>query len=125
MSSLTAPVVHTHLTTYSGDVYWRGKNRRSAQRLSWSKFAENCGPKFQDSYRIHALVNAYLEKLPHVPYRDLGLNCQVSTLQPDPRSWLFAQFASDWLHNDSRVRGMKPAFALDTVDAVCSILERS
>ena len=24
----------------SGAVYWRGKNRRSEQRLSWSKFAE-------------------------------------------------------------------------------------
>ena len=24
----------------SGGVYWRGKNRRSAKRLNWSKFAE-------------------------------------------------------------------------------------
>jgi hypothetical protein len=110
--TLTTPPVS--VVKYENGIAWTVDQSRLT-------VTENCGPKFQDSYRIHALVNAYLEKLPHVPYRALGLNCQVSTLQPDPRSWLFAQFASDWLHNDSRVRGMKPAFALDTVDAVCNI----
>ena len=82
---------------------------------------ENCGPAFGDHYDSHDLVNAYLNKLPHVPYRVLGLNCRVPTLQSDPRRWLVERFAVDWLRDDPQVSGMRPAFALDAGDAVCNI----
>ena len=82
---------------------------------------ENCGPAFRDHYESHALVTTYLERLPHVPYRGLGLNCQVSTSQDDPERWLVERFAVDWLRDDPQVRGMRPAFALNAEDAVCNI----
>ena len=82
---------------------------------------EDCGPAFRDQYESHALVTTYLERLPHVPYRELGLNCQVSTLQDDPQRWLIERFAVDWLRDDPQVRGMRPAFALNAEDAVCNI----
>ena len=110
--TLTTPPVS--VVKYENGIAWTVDQSRLT-------VTENCGPTFQDGYRIHAIVNAYLEKLPHVPYRELGLNCQVSMLQSDPRGWLVARFAADWLRNDPRVRGMRPAFALETGDAVCNI----
>ena len=95
--------------------------------ISWTvdqsrlTITENCGPTFQDSYRVHALVDTYLEKLPHVPYRELGLNYQLSTLQSDPGSWIVAQFAADWLRHKPGVCGMKSALTLDMGDALCNI----
>ena len=82
---------------------------------------EECGPAFGDHYKSHDLVTAYLERLPYVPYRGLGLNCQVSILRNDPQRWLVKRFAADWLRDDPRVRGMRPAFALKAEDAVCNI----
>ncbi len=37
--------------------------------------AEKCeGEPFKGGHRVHGLANAYLRKLPHVPYRELRLN---------------------------------------------------
>ncbi len=82
---------------------------------------ETCGPAFADHYSIHDLATAYLDKLPHVPYRSLGLNCQMSMLEANPQRWLVERFAVDWLRNDPQLRGLRPAFALDAGDAVCNI----
>ena len=82
---------------------------------------ENSGPAFGASYRSHGLVRTYLERLPYVPYRALGLNCQVSKPESDPRRWLVERFAADWLQDDPRVRGLKPSLALDAGNAVCNI----
>ena len=51
---------------------------------------ENCKSSFQDEYLAHTVVNAYLEKLPHVPYRSLGLNCRIAMRQEGPPDWLMA-----------------------------------
>jgi hypothetical protein len=110
--TLTTPPVS--VVKYENGIAWTVDQSRLT-------VTENCGPTFQDSYRVYALVNAYLEKLPHVPYRELGLNYQVSTLQSNPRSWLVARFATDWIRNEPKVYGMKPEFALDMGDALCNI----
>ena len=47
---------------------------------------------FQDSYLVHELASTYLEKLPHVPYRSLGLNCELSIGYDSPQHWLKQQF---------------------------------
>lgn len=82
---------------------------------------EECGPAFGDAYRVHGLVDAYLGKLPHVPYRGLGLNCQVTVSQSDPERWLIERFAADWLRADPQVRALQPTLALDAGSAVCRI----
>ncbi|MCY4509271.1 MAG: hypothetical protein OXG35_20270 [Acidobacteria bacterium] len=82
---------------------------------------EESGPEFGDTYLVHGLVDAYLEKLPHVPYRGLGLNWQVTVPQADPGRWLIERFAADWLRADPQVRALQPMFALDAGSAVCRI----
>ena len=83
--------------------------------------AERSGPEFGDSYRVHGLVVKYLRQLPHVPYRSLGLNCQVRTPQTNPQRWLIKRFGASWLRNEPTVRGMRPRFALDADGTVCHI----
>ena len=85
-------------------------------RLSVS---EKAGPTLEASSRVHELATEYLTKLPHVPYRDLGLNCQVSMKEFDPRSWLLKRFAPPWLEGERIVQGLSPKLVLDANDAVC------
>ena len=110
--TLTTPPIS--VVKYTNGVAWTVDQSRLT-------VTEACGPAFANHYKSHTLVAAYLKQLPHVPYRGLGLNCQVSTLQHDPQRWLVERFAVDWLRADPRVRGMKPVFALDAEDAVCNI----
>ena len=58
---------------------------------------ERCGSAFEDNYRIHRPVTAYLNALPFVPYRSLGLNFKVTMHRPNPQRWLIEQFAANWL----------------------------
>ncbi len=110
--TLTTPPVS--VVKYANGIAWTVDQSRLT-------VTENCGPVFGDSYRSHALVDAYLQRLPHVPYRALGLNCQVSMLASNPRRWLIARFAVEWLQHNRMIRGMRPAFSLDADDAVCHI----
>ena len=84
---------------------------------------ENCGPFFQNEYRVYGLVAAYLEKLPHVPYRSLGLNCVVSIKQDDPEWWLTQRFLKSglWIEGEPKVLRMVPKFTLDAGEAVCHL----
>ena len=34
--------------------------------------------------RIHDLAEAYIRRLPHVPYQGIGLNCAISVPNEDP-----------------------------------------
>ena len=43
------------------------------------------GPDFADNCDVHRLASLYLEKLPYVPYRSLGLNCEIAVSEPQPR----------------------------------------
>ena len=110
--TLTTPPVS--VVKYENGVEWSVDQSRLT-------VAEQSGPGFGDSYRVHPLVIAYLRKLPHVPYRSLGLNCQVSKSQANPQRWLIERFGAKWLSDEPAVLGMTPKFALDAGDAVCRI----
>lgn len=110
--TLTTPPVS--VVKYDNGVEWTVDQSRLT-------VAEKSGPAFGDSYRVHQLADAYLRKPPHVPYRGLGLNCQVSTRQANAQRWLIERFGASWLRSERMVQGMTPKFALDTGDAVCHI----
>ena len=61
------------------------------QRLT---IIDKCNISFYEKYdgRIHQLAKSYVEKLPHVSYLDLGLNCVVSTVRKNPQQWVTDQF---------------------------------
>ena len=88
------------------------------QRLTVS---ENCKSSFQDEYLVHTVVNDYLKKLPHVPYRSLGLNCRVAMRQKDPQEWLMHRFLKPgaWFRGKPMVLSMVPKFATKAGDAEC------
>ena len=74
---------------------------------------ENCKSSFQDEYLVHTVVNAYLKKLPHVPYRSLGLNCRVVMRQEGPQDWLMHRFLKPgaWSRGKPMIHSMVPTFA--------------
>ena len=82
---------------------------------------EQAGPSFDNGARVREIAQSYLKKLPHVPYRSLGLNCRVFAPQSDPRGWLLERFAAPWLRNMEPLLGVQPRFALGTDAAVCYV----
>lgn len=79
------------------------------------------GPAFEENCEIHQLTQSYLAKLPHVPYRALGLNCDVVIPESEPARRLVDRFGVSWLGAEATVLEMTPKFALDAGGAVCFI----
>ena len=79
---------------------------------------EACKSSFQEEYRVYKIVNDYLTRLPHVPYRSLGLNYRVSMRQENPQDWLIQRFMKpgDWSRGEPIVRSMAPRFAIKAGD---------
>ena len=84
---------------------------------------ESCDSSFRDEYRVYSLVAAYLEVLPDVPYRSLGLNYSISKKQENPERWLTQRFlkSGNWLRGQPNILRMVPNFTLDADEAVCNI----
>ncbi len=47
---------------------------------------------FKESYAAHSIVADYVSKMPHTPYRSLGLNCRVLIRADNPEQWLSQRF---------------------------------
>ena len=84
---------------------------------------EERGSSFGDHYEVHGLVRKYLENLPHVSYRSLGLNWAASFRRDDPEGWLTQRFLKPgkWLQGKPELVGMAVNFAMDAVDAECRV----
>ena len=84
---------------------------------------EICESPFRDNYHVYGLVSTYLSKLPHVPYRSLGLNSVASLKQEQPAKWLIQRFLKlgSWLEGQPEVIGLEPSFILDAGDATCNL----
>lgn len=85
---------------------------------------EICESQFQDSYLAYDLVVSYIERLPHVPYRSLGLNFVVANTTDEPQQWLTKQYLKDgvWSHGEPSVRSMVPKFIFEADDGVLCFL---
>ena len=79
------------------------------------------GPALDEDCEIHQLTQSYLAKLPYVPYRALGLNCDVVIRESEPARRLVDRFGMSWLGTEATVLEMTPKFALDAGGAVCFI----
>ncbi len=84
---------------------------------------EICDSSFGESYIVHDLATKYLEKLPHVPYRHLGLNCVVSVKRDDPVKWTTQRFLNPEVLTQKNVKilGMLPRIAVAAHDAVLNL----
>ena len=85
---------------------------------------EICESRFQDSYLVYDLVVSYIKRLPHVPYRSLGLNFVVANTTDEPQQWLTNQYLKDgvWSHGEPSVRSMVPKFTFEADDGVLCFL---
>ena len=61
------------------------------QRLRISQEHDAPFSRYGDS-RVYDLADTYVETLPHVPYRSLGLNCVLSIVREDPSEWITDRF---------------------------------
>ena len=112
--AFTTPPVS--VVTYANGIQWTVEQ-------STLKVVEDCSSSFRDEYVVYKLVDAYLEILPHVPYKSLGLNCVVSHIQPNPERWITERFLKHggWHEGDPKILSMVPNFTLDAGDAVCNL----
>lgn len=109
---LTTPTFS--LIKYSNGVNWLVEPSRLM-------VAEDAGPEFKESYYIHQLVKTYLNVLPHVPYRSLGLNFQLAIAEPHPQLRLIDRFGANWMSNEKWILEMTPSFKLKAKGAICLI----
>ena len=114
VEAITTPPVS--IVRYSNGIQWNVDQSRLT-------IDENCGAPFQNEYQVHRLAVAYLDTLPHVPYRSLGLNCVVSIKQDNPTQWLTQRFlrSGPWVEWEAKALNMVPKFTLNTHDAVCHL----
>ena len=112
--AITTPPVS--IVSYANGIRWTVE--QSTLRVD-----ENCNSPFRDTYAVYGLVDAYLEKLPHVPYRSLGLNYVASIRQANPQQWLTERFLRrvPWRERGTRLLYMIPSFTVDAGDAVCNL----
>lgn len=95
------------------------------ERPNWTldqgalRIVERCDQEFQDRYELHDLATRYIDKVRLVPYRSLGLNCQVWTPLQDSGRWITEQFLNTNVptHTLSDLR-MKPQFTFDVDQSV-------
>ena len=78
---------------------------------------------FKEKYLVHEMAQRYLRKLPHTPYRSLGLNCVASVKIESPVSWLTDRFLPSQirLEVEPKVVGLEPKFTLDADDVTVNI----
>lgn len=84
---------------------------------------ENCESPFRDDYLVYEIICKYLGHLPHVNYRDLGLNCVVSRKQNLPEEWLTERFLrpGTWSEYGQESPRMVPRFILNSGAVVCNL----
>ena len=112
--AITTPPVS--IVSYANGIQWTVDQ-------STLRVVENCDSSFRDDYVVYKLVDAYLEKLPHVPYRSLGLNCVISLGQSHPQRWLTERFLKrgPWQEGEPKILHMIPNFTVNARDAVCNL----
>ena len=106
--TVTTPAVS--VVKYDNGVEWLVDQSRLT-------ITESAGPGFGNNYRVHQIAEAYIRKLPYVPYRSLDLHFKVVMHEPDPQRRLIERFGAKWLENDSAVIWMRPKFKLEAADA--------
>ena len=116
-------VVTEAVTTPPVSIVQYGNGIRWTVDQSNLTVTETCESSFRDNYHVYELVSAYLSKLPHVPYRSLGLNCVASLKQDDPAKWLIQRFLKigAWFEDEPEVIGLEPSFVMDAGDATCNL----
>ena len=79
----------------------------------------------QDSYLIHGVADAFLEKYPHISYQNVGLNYLVGFLCNDPQQWLIDRFEPSYLRSGGAgVFSMMPIISFDMgeeLKAICRL----
>ena len=102
---------------YSNGIHWIVDQSRLV-------VSESCDGPFREEYEVHRRATAYLMRLPHVPYRNLGLNCTVSMPQEHPEDWLTERFLQHgpWSKRDVTLLPgllrMAPHFTLEMAGAL-------
>lgn len=83
-----------------------------------------CASSFDTDYEIYELAVEYVTKLPYVPYRDLGLNCQVTMERRNPDQWVTRRFLKPghWNKGSPKILSFAPSFLVDADDAQCSLV---
>lgn len=79
--------------------------------------------EFRTKTLIHQIAEKYIDRLPHVPYTAVGLNCQVSILKSNASEWLKQRFLKPgkWLKGAPHILNASVKFRLQAKPGVCNL----
>ena len=87
------------------------------------RIVEPCDGEFQDRYELHDLAIKFIDKVRLVPYRSLGLNCQVWTPLEDSGRWISERFLNTNVQtHDLLDLRMKPQFTFGVNKSVADAI---
>lgn len=87
------------------------------------RIVEPCEGEFQDRYEVHDLATRYIDIVRVVPYRNLGLNCQVWTHLEDSGRWITERFLSTKVQTRNLLGlRMTPQFTFDANKSVADAI---
>ena len=78
---------------------------------------------FGQKTHVHGVAERYVRRLPHVPYKAVGLNCQLSMVKGDPSHWVKSRFLKPgkWLSGKPVVRDVSLKLRLKTNTGDCNL----
>ena len=83
--------------------------------------------EFGGKSHVHQIAGRYVSKLPHVPYKAVGLNCRVSMQRQNAAAWLKSRFlkTGKWLSSAPRVLDAMLKLQLEAPNAICNLTLQS
>ena len=82
---------------------------------------EHIAGDFRNTYFAHSIAAAYIKTLPHVPYRQIGLNWLLNLPKRNPKPWLSKRFLKpgNWLKSHPAIAGAAIRFETEFNGSTC------
>jgi len=106
IESVTTPPLA--FITFDNDINWKVEPDKLV-------IIENHDGGFPDKFDVFELASNYVVKLPHVPYKNTGINFQLSLPISDPDQWLLSRFIKEdsWT-KDVNTKSSSIKFGIET-----------
>lgn len=76
------------------------------------RITESCEGGFRESYIVHEIATKFIDSVRVVPYRSLGLNCQICLLIEDSEQWITKRFLSTAIRSQNlKDLNLEPRFS--------------
>lgn len=116
--TITTPALSQ--TKFSNGITWLVDESRCA-------ITQTIRDIFRNNYLVHSLAVNYVNVLPHISYRAVGLNWSFHLPKKNSKSWLKKKFIKEgnWQSNELPINSVDLKFAIGVKDDICFFKIRS